>query len=285
MAPLPPGTIDLHLHAGSDGATRRINALGVARDGGLAGAVFKGHHAPTAAVAALVRQEAPSFAAFGSVTLNHAVGGLNPAAVEALAKVGGAAARIVWLPTRDAANDLARKGRAGRPVRVTEGGGPVPALLAVAEAAASHGLILASGHLAPAETVRVFRALANAGMRLLATHVTAPVTPFAPQDVAAVLDAGAYVEICARNLLVRRPDRAEPDLAAIAAAAELVRRFGTERLVLSSDLGDARYPDPVDGLAAVAQALARAGVAEALIEAILVTNTRLLVGNDERILA
>lgn len=282
MAPLPPGTIDLHLHAGPAGATRRIDALGVARDGGLAGAVFKGHHAPTGAVAVLARQEVPGFAAYGSVTLNHAVGGLNPAAVEALTKVGGAAALIVWLPTRDAANDLARKGRTGRPVRVTEDGHPVPALFAVADAAASHGLVLASGHLAPPETVVVFRALAKAGMRLLATHVTAPGTPFAPQDVAAVLDAGAHLEICARNLLVQRPDRAEPDPAAIAAAAELIQRFSAERLVLSSDLGDVRYPDPVDGLAAVAHALARAGVPEASIEAILVTNPRALAGNDER---
>jgi len=276
MTSLPEGTIDLHVHAAPDGGARCVDALGLARAGGIAGAVFKCHHAPTAGIAALVRQEVPGFRAFGGLVLNHAVGGLNPAAVEAAALVGGGAACLVWLPTRDAQNDLRRKRRAGLPVTVTEGGRPVPAVFALVEAAEVHRMILASGHLDPAETVAVFAALAPTGLPRIATHVTAGVTPFAAEQVAAVLRTGALVEICARNLLVRRAHRAETDMDRVAAAAALIRRFGAPNFVLSSDLGDPRYPQPVAGLAAVVASLALAGITDAALEAMLVTTPQTL---------
>jgi hypothetical protein len=279
LTDLPDGVLDLHVHVAPDGAQRRVDALGLARAGGLAGAVFKGHHAPTAAIALLTRQEVPGFAAIGAVTLNHSVGGLNPDAVVALATLGGAAAGFVWLPTRDAANDIARKGRAGRPVQVVEGSRPVAELFAVAEATLAHGLVLASGHLAPAETVAVFAALAPTGVQRVATHVTAAVTPFSDEDLSAVLRSGALAEICARNLLVRRPDMAQADTDRIAAAAALIRRFGPAQFILSSDLGDLRYPAPVAGLAAIVQALGHAGIDDAALEQMLVATPRRIISN------
>lgn len=278
MSVLPAGTIDLHVHVAPDAAVRRIDALDLARSSTLVGAVFKGHHAPTGGVAALVRREEPGFFAFGSVALNHAVGGLNPAAVEALAQVGAGVGRIVWLPTRDAANDIARKGRAEHPVIVVDGGRPVAALFAVTEAARVHGLVLASGHLAPAETAAVFAALAQSGVQLLATHVTAAITPFTPDELMAVMGSGAIAEICARNLLMRRSDCAIPDVDRVANAVALIRRFGADRFVLSSDLGDPRYPDPIEGLSAIVQALGRAGLGDAALEDMLVTTPRQIVG-------
>jgi len=281
---LPEGTLDLHVHVAPDGASRRGNALDLARAGAggprLSGAVLKGHLAPTGALAALVRAEVPRFAAFGSVVLNRAVGGLNPAAVAALARVGGPAGRVVWLPTRDACNELARKGRRGEPVAVVEGGVPVPALHEVAAAAHDCGMILASGHIAPAETAVVFRALARADLTLLATHVTAPVTFFEDADLRAVLDAGAIAELCARNLLERRADLAWPDAGKVERAADLVRRFGASRFVLSSDLGAPDYPDPAQGLAAVAEALNLAGLADGDLEDMLARTPRRMVGLD-----
>lgn len=283
VADLPSGTIDLHVHAAPDAAARSVDALALARGGpatGLEGAVLKGHHAPTGTLAALCRAEVPGFLACGSVVLNHAVGGLNPAAVEALALVSGDAARVVFLPTRDAANDLARKRRTGAPVVVTAEGRPVPALHAVAEAAAARGLVLASGHLHPEETAAVFAALAPLGLALLATHVTAPVTRFPTDALRAVLRAGGTLELCARTLLQRRADAAIPDPDRVDEAEALIRRFGADRFVLSSDLGDPRYPLPAPGLAAAAEALARAGLPDAALEAMLVTTPRSLATSD-----
>ncbi len=52
----------------------------------------------------------PGIRAYGALTLNHSVGGLNPVAVEIAGRSG---AKIVWMPTVDAANETA--GRAGWP--------------------------------------------------------------------------------------------------------------------------------------------------------------------------
>lgn len=278
---LPPGTIDLHVHTAPDVVARRLDDLTLAEGGpgaGLLGAVLKSHDAPTAGRAWLTRRARPGFLAYGSVALNRAVGGLNPAAVDALARTGEGVGRIVWLPTRDAANERERKGGAGPSVAVTDGGRPVRALHEVAERAAAHGLILASGHLDPAEALAVFRAVRPLGGALLATHATAPVTPFSPEQVIEALDLGAWIEICARHLLARRADAALPLEDAVDHAAALIRRFGPERLVLSSDLGDPRFPAPAEGLAAAARALAARGVADAALEAMLVANPARLLG-------
>jgi hypothetical protein len=190
---LPEGTIDLHVHVAPDGAARRCSALDLARGADqrprLAGAVLKGHFAPTGALAVLVRSEVPQFFAFGSVVLNRAVGGLNPAAVEALARVGAGRDGSSGCPRAMPATTSRGRAGSGAPVAVVESGLPVPALHDVVEATRSGGMILASGHIAPAETVAVFRAFAGADLTLLATHVTAPVTPFGDDDLRAVLDA------------------------------------------------------------------------------------------------
>ena len=60
------------------------------------------------------------FTMFGSITLNHPVGGLNPAALEVALKLG---AKVVWLPTQHAQNHLAKFGKnPDDGVKVTENG-------------------------------------------------------------------------------------------------------------------------------------------------------------------
>ena len=46
----------------------------------------------------------PGIKAFGAITLNHSVGGLNPVAVELAGRSG---CKIVWMPTVDAENETA----------------------------------------------------------------------------------------------------------------------------------------------------------------------------------
>ncbi len=99
------GAYDLHVHSGPDVMPRRIDDSALARrflDVGLAGYVIKSHYVPTAERAAVVRAAVPGVQVLGSLTLNRAVGGLNPLAVEITAREG---ARLVWLPTVDAANE------------------------------------------------------------------------------------------------------------------------------------------------------------------------------------
>jgi LmbE family N-acetylglucosaminyl deacetylase len=99
------GAYDLHIHVEPDVIPRKITDLELARryqELGLAGFVLKSHYVPTAERAAVVRAAVPEVRALGALVLNNPVGGLNPIA-DAIAARGGA--RIVWMPTVDAANE------------------------------------------------------------------------------------------------------------------------------------------------------------------------------------
>ena len=68
----------------------------------MAGFVLKSHYGCTAERASVVRTAVPGVDVLGAVSLNRAVGGMNPLAVEIAAREG---ARTVWLPTVDSVNE------------------------------------------------------------------------------------------------------------------------------------------------------------------------------------
>ena len=52
----------------------------------------------------LARKDIPGLEVFGGICLSRAVAGINPAAVEEMAKMTGGWGRVVWMPTLDAEN-------------------------------------------------------------------------------------------------------------------------------------------------------------------------------------
>src|SRR5438045_6368058 len=101
------GGYDLQVHVAPDVIERRTDDVDLAKDflsRGLKGFVLKSHYIPTAERAKVVRRAVPGIEAYGAITLNHSVGGLNPVALEIAGRSG---AKIVWMPTVDAANETA----------------------------------------------------------------------------------------------------------------------------------------------------------------------------------
>src|SRR6202011_4062848 len=101
------GAYDLQVHVSPDVIERRIDDLDLVKEflaRGLRGFVLKSHYFPTAERATVVTRSVPGIEAYGAVTLNHSVGGLNPVAVELAGRAGD---KIVWMPTVDAANETA----------------------------------------------------------------------------------------------------------------------------------------------------------------------------------
>src|SRR6187399_2539575 len=120
------GAIDIHVHQGPDSAPRVIDADDVARQAKAAGmraVVLKNHWAETASLAYMVRKMVPGIEVFGGLTQDIAMGGINPEAVKRAADMKGGYARIVWLPTFDAQNQV--KGK-GPEVKVSENGKLLP---------------------------------------------------------------------------------------------------------------------------------------------------------------
>lgn len=292
------GAYDLHVHSGPDVMPRRIDDIDLARrflQVGLAGYVIKSHYVPTAERAAVVRAAVPGVQVLGSLTLNRAVGGLNPLAVEIAAREG---ARIVWLPTVDAANERkhlehvspgaklpywARLQREMReagfdvpPVEVVSSDGQVvPELRAVLRIIARHNLVLATGHLGRDEIFAVVRAAREEGVRfIVVTHPDFPSQALPVEDQVALADMGAYMEHCFTPLYSGK--------VAWETAFAHIRAVGPERVVLSTDLGQPDNPPVEDGLALFADRLLQAGFSEDEIRTMAVRNTvRLATGRDE----
>ena len=101
------GAYDLHVHVAPDVPERRIDDVALAHrcaEVGLAGFGLKSHYTSTAERAQIVSAAVPGVRAIGTITLNWAVGGMNPLAVEIAAREG---ARIVWMPTVDSPAETA----------------------------------------------------------------------------------------------------------------------------------------------------------------------------------
>src|SRR4029077_20071946 len=195
------GAIDLHVHHDPDSYPRAVDAFEVAKaaqERGLRGIVLKNHWTETGGLAYLVRKYAtPGFEVFGAVTLDSAVGGLNPQAVRYLADVAGGLGRIVWMPTHDSEHEV-RYNKESRPfVRVSKDGTLLPEVHEVIALVAQHDLALATGHVAPEEALQILRAAKAAGVkRLIVTHPM-----FAPQytwmtvaQMKTAANLGAFIE-------------------------------------------------------------------------------------------
>src|SRR5262249_37927189 len=147
------GAIDLHAHHDPDSYPRDLDGFEVAklaRDRGLRGIVLKNHWEETAGLAYLARKYAtPGFEVFGAVTLDTAVGGVNPQAVRYMVDVVGSRGRIVWMPTHDSEHEV-RYNKETRPfVSVSRDGKLLPNVNEVIAIVAQHDLALATGHVTP----------------------------------------------------------------------------------------------------------------------------------------
>jgi hypothetical protein len=86
------GAVDMHAHGYPQftlGMPPRVNNLEwaqAAQEAGMAGFVIKSHLWPTAAEAYLLNAMALGVRVFGSITLNYAVGGIDPLAVQIAAE-------------------------------------------------------------------------------------------------------------------------------------------------------------------------------------------------------
>ncbi len=274
------GSIDMHIHHGPDPRVeRRVDALGAAlhaQEAGMRAIVLKSHEYPTAPLAALAAQRAPGVHVFGSLCLDAEVGGLNPAAVEASAKLG---AKVIWMPTFSAANNRRYKGEAGGITILDDRGRLLPVVGEILELVGQHQLVLASGHLsAPEVAALVKEATGRELTRVVVTHPSEP-SVGTLMDIAGQRELaaqGAYIEHCFGSTL---PGGARIDPRAL---VEQVRAVGAERCVISTDLGQAHNPAPAEGMRMAVGCLLRWGLSEREIALLIKDNPARLLGLDAR---
>jgi hypothetical protein len=270
------GIIDLHAHCAPDTVPRAIDAIDLAKLAklhGMRGLVLKSHTEPTASLAWLVRKQVPGVEVFGGVVLNRAVGGINPAAVESMARVEGGWGKVVWLPTTDAENQV-RASKASRPfVAVTKDGKLLPEVSEVLALAAKYNLVVETGHASAEECLLVVREARRLGVRrVVVTHaIVAPVTMTIAQMQTAAHD-GALLEFVYGALLGEKPQLH------IADYARAIRAVGPKACILASDLGQPGNPLHPAGLEAFFDALLKEGFTQTDIDLMSKTNPALVLG-------
>jgi hypothetical protein len=272
------GSIDMHAHYGPDAfVPRKMDALmgaQLAHQAGMRAIVLKNHQYCTAPIAALVSEAVPNINVFGSICLNPEAGGLNPLVVDAAAKQG---AKIIWMPTSGSTWDYIHG--TPKPTGISILSKTEKWLSSVSNilnTAKKNDMIVATGHLPVHEaSILVEEALSQGLTKIVVTH---PLgwkvdTYFTMEQMRRLADMGAYIEFCFVTTLPEGGLTTKE-------MAEAIKSLGSERCILSTDLGQASNPAPVDGMRMIIAAMLNNGLTEKEIEMMVKTNPAKLLGLD-----
>jgi hypothetical protein len=270
------GAVDIHVHFAPDPKVeRRGSAIEIAEQAakmGMQALVLKSHEYPTQPVAYTVSQIVPDITLIGGIALDYEVGGLNPAAVEATANMGG---RVVWMPTYSAQADRQHKGLSGGIFLLDDNGKLLPEVYAILEVVKAYDMVLATGHVSTLECMALVSEAKNLGInRVVVTHGTTSAfwTGMTPEDMKTMAGMGAYVEHCLHVMMPMTYRMPPQDL------VEVIRTIGTENCIISTDFGQDFHPMPAEGLRMGIATLLKAGLDEVELGMLVKDNPARLLG-------
>jgi uncharacterized protein DUF6282 len=281
------GAFDLQVHVAPDVIGRRIDDIDLAREflaRGLRGFVLKSHYVQTGERAKVVSKTVPGIAAYGALTLNHAVGGLNPVAVEI---AGRSNCKIVWMPTVDAENEtaglpgathrklpfwaeiqqeLSAMGISPPRISVLDSTGQISHLTRTClELVAKHEMILATGHLGRHEIFPLVKIAREMKVKkVIITHAEFPSQNLSVEEQVKLAAMGAMIEHCFTTMHTGK--------ASWNAVLLSIRAAGPESCILSTDLGQTINPPVAEGFAMFAQKLLDGGFSLDEVRRMAVTN-------------
>lgn len=300
LGKLPPATaadmalltdaIDIHTHLDPDSfgphsaqASRALDIMEMAqraKQAGMRGFVIKQHYDQTAQLAWLANKAVPGVEVFGQLSLNHPVGGLNPAAVHHFAEVKGGRARIVSMPTWDSEANVRSRKQDRTFVAVSRDGALLPetkaviAAIAIAKVRDSDvKLALSTGHLTPAEALMVIREARKQGVdRIVVTHAMGHPVDMNVAQMREAASLGAKIEFAAGFLIGGRASFTVDQYYAA------IRAVGADHIILSSDGGQTGRAPPDELIAMVAGQLLAKGITRAELRRMMVENPAALLG-------
>ncbi len=278
------GAIDMHVHHGPGGGSFSAYDLAVqAGQAGMRAIVLKDSGYPNAPMAELINGLVPGVTLFGSLCLNAYCGGLNPHAVQSAAQMG---AKVIWMPTLSAANSVNVYRKMGIPVSedgislLDEGGQLRPEVGKILEIIKKYDIILATGHISPAECFAVVEEARKMGIdRILLTHPLGSETvldqSLTLEETIRLTRMGAYAEF---TFVFHLPTELSYDPAITAAN---IRAIGPEKCVISTDLGlFGHNASPAEGFRMFIATLAHQGMSEEELTLMARTNPARLLGLD-----
>ena len=292
------GAFDLHLHAGPEVIPRKYDAMEAGealRQEGMGGAVLKSHYFSTVPFVKMAHERGFDNV-WGSVTLNHYLGGLNPFALRAslgMQHDGRQLLKMVWMPTVHAAAHLAVRKADGEkydvPPEWTGGlitGTPVEQvppicltdsavqndLKEILRIIADNDLILATGHISKEEVFHVVPLARSLGVeKIILTHPAYETTELTVEEILRLTAlGGVYAE--ESYALMPIDDLTPADVAAY------IRGVGAEHTIMTTDLGQRNRMSCGEGMTLFASLMEAEGISRDDLRTMMVDNPRKLLG-------
>jgi hypothetical protein len=283
------GAVDMHMHFGPDPLfPRRIDAAGAARDAqdaGMLAIVLKSHSYPTAPVAYEAQKVAPGVHVIGSICLDQEMGGCNPYALQASADLD---AKVCWLPTFTSKNSL-RKAATSLGLEIKSDGISIlgddgkllPDMRECLRIIKHHDMIVASGHVSPAEIFAVMDECKAIGHeKIVITHAlefNVYDEPLTLDQIVTLAKQGAYIEHVALTCLPAQKFTMPPP-----EMVDAIKRIGASRCVLGTDCGVSWNPPPAEAMRMFCSILLRHGLpAQDIVQMARINSAQLLgVGHN-----
>lgn len=288
--------IDIHVHAGPSVAKRKLDAgdmLIKSQEAGYRAFVSKDHYFPTIMGTDMVTKFLGNgkAEAFGCIVLNNAVGGINIYAVDAACAMG---AKIVFMPTVSAKNHIDHHKKtkfvgagklkiAEKPIYYLDEKGELkPEVIEVLTYLAEYHpeVTLGTGHGSVEEINKLIDKACELGIKkILVNH------PFfnigaSIEDVERWAGKGAVIEL---NAVVFNDVEPASHHLPFDIVDEIYKKVCYKQLVIDSDMGQAVYVDPVEGLQKFAGLIKeRCGASDEQMRVMMHDTPAWLIGLKER---
>jgi hypothetical protein len=281
--------IDLHFHVGPEVIPRKYNPYTLAKNmfGKIGKVGIKSHCFSTVSWAKAINDILKENFLIGSVTLNQFCGGMNEHCIYAAAKISNAPF-IVWFPTIHAENFLKRSNEEFRkewvkdpnftprksveikPVKIVKNGELTEETINVLQTIKEFDCILATGHISWEEAKIVVEEAVKMGIkRIIITHPIYQLIDMPVEIQKELAQKGAFIEHCYSMHLI--------DNIPMDKIAEQIKAVGSEKCIISSDVGQVFSPDPDMALKVFATELIKRGITEKELETMLIENPRKLI--------
>lgn len=278
--------IDMHVHPMPDLIPRGFSDREcgyAALTLGMDGYVIKNHYWPTEYQLQSLNEALGKKLLYGSITLNHYVGGINPYAVEVALGLG---AKVIWLPTRHAKNHMEHTVpgkilfnptislREGRGIEMLdEKGRLIPEMYEIFKLAAEYDACLMTAHISNDEAYRVCTEALNSKVKyIVLSHPDFSVN-LTPLDMQVDLaKKGVFIEKTMFGI--------HSGVRPVEEMLESVRQIGPEMCIFSTDYGSSVLPKPWEGIIECACLLLENGFSEKAIRTMICKNPHYLLDLD-----
>ena len=276
--PVLMGTIDTHIHTEEEysvlggGSMDMVELARRARDKGMRAIVVKSLFFETATRAYIARKQVPGIEIFGGLSLDLSVGGANPDAIEAFAKLALPTAKVVWMPVFESRAAQQRIGQGRKFVRISENGKLLPNTLAALDAVKKHGFSLATSHLGADEALLVVQEARARDIPVVVTHAAQDPVGMTVEQMKEVVRLGGFIEHTALGPFkgpqthLLNPFYRNQRRVTLEDTVRFIREVGAEQTILATDFGQSFSPQPPDGFKGFILSLKERGITDAEID-------------------